>query len=272
MNQNGDKDVTTNGSSLQDTSNHSDGTPNGRRNSEKPEMVRDDTPPIHNDEDNQRVFNSDKDREIEIHVETSGEGDVRKGEEKEMNNVKREEEKEMNSEVEDGEKEESREEVYDSNHIGEGDNKLKENETKEIEREGDRVEKIDEGGQVDEGVFGETEDGEAPLPLKEKTMMNGDVIDVRKERPPSLEINNGKISVPLVTSSSGKDSVVSRKSMDRCSDAGSVMTIDSVESVDPPQTPTEGKKNHEVPTLPPPPPPPPHPSFILLTFFINLPF
>ena len=98
MNQNGDKDVTANGSSLQqDTSNHSGGTPNGRRNSEKPEMVRDDTPPpIHNDEDNQRVFNNDKDREIEIHVETGegdvrkGEGDVRIGEEKEMNNDKRE--------------------------------------------------------------------------------------------------------------------------------------------------------------------------------------
>ena len=50
-------------------------------------------------------------------------------------------------------------------------------------------------------MFGETEDGEAPLPLKEKTMTNGDVIEVRKERPPSLEINNGKIPVPLVTSS-----------------------------------------------------------------------
>eukprot|EP00057_Strongylocentrotus_purpuratus_P024658 XP_011679132.1 PREDICTED: serine/threonine-protein kinase 10 [Strongylocentrotus purpuratus] len=244
VNQNGDKDVTANGSSLQqDTSNHSGGTPNGRRNSEKPEMVRDDTPPpIHNDEDNQRVFDNDKDREIEIHVET-GEGDVRKGEEKEMNNDKREEEKEMNGEVKDGEKEESREEGYDSNHIGEGDNQLKENETKEIEREGDRVGKIEEGGQVDEGVFGETEESEAPLPLKE-TMMNGDVTEVKKQRPPSLELNNGKILVPLVTSS-GKDSVVSRKSMDRCSDAGSVMTIDSVESVDPTQTPTEGKKNHE---------------------------
>ncbi|XP_054765750.2 STE20-like serine/threonine-protein kinase [Lytechinus pictus] len=228
VNQNGDKSITANGGNT----NHN--IPNGRSNSEKSgETVRDDTPPNTNHEDNQRVFDNDSDnKKIEIHVETV-EGDKGKGEE--LNNEKKEEGKD--NKVEDREKEDSKEEGYVSNHLGEGDEQSKENDTKEIKREG--VGKIDEGGQVDEGVFGETEEGEAPL---KKQMMNGDVIEVKKERPPSLEIKNGNF--PLVTSS-GKDSVVSRKSMDRCSDAGSVMTIDSVESMDPPQTPSETKKNHE---------------------------
>ncbi|XP_072177963.1 serine/threonine-protein kinase 10-like isoform X1 [Diadema setosum] len=227
--------ITTNGSNHQNSvANHDDSILDKHE-----EMVREGSElpsPVSSDESRRDDvgLNSDEGLSSDANME-GGSGDGRG-----LDDVgdKREDEGGRN---ETGDKEEK------GNHVGEVIASTDSQPGKYLSDDEKRTGKRDEGEQADEGIFAEVENAKSTPEAPQEILVNGDAIMISEKRltpPPETDIaKNGNIAlVPQLTS--GKDSVVSRKSMDRYSDAGSEMTIDSVESMEPPLTPSEPKKQH----------------------------
>ena len=130
-----------------------------------------------------------------------------------------------------------------SNHVG-TDIKA-ENEERGGEGENDRngVRMGGDGEQSDEGVF--SENIEVPSSPKE-ALLNGEAILIGDQRLSPHNIKNGTLS-SVSSAKSGKDSVTSLKSVGGGSYAGSEVTTGSLDSMEPPMTPSYTKKQQEVP-------------------------